>query len=555
MKTRFIFSLTAAILSLGLTQPTLSAPALSPVRAQDGCVGNSVDLPPAIKAIFDKPVYKDATWGLRVVDLDTGKELINLEPDCHFFIGSVRKVFSVGELLNEVGPMHTYDTPVYRHGKVDRAGVLHGDLIVVASGDLTMGGRTNPDGTIAISDYDHNEADSLGNAVLTKPDPLAGYRNLARRVARFGITEIKGNIVIDDRLFQPFKFRGEFDLRPIFVNDDLVDLSILPTIPGDLASVEWRPQSAALGVENSLLTSGPGSGYTLKLDPQDPECIGHPGCTAVITGELPVDFIPPLTNKFPLVQAFRITQPSNYARTVFIEALEAAGVKVDARAVGENPVDLLPHNRLYPRKARVAKLTGLPYSDDAKFVLKVSYNIGADTSLLLFGLTQGADNMDDALKVERENLVSNYRIPDESFHFVDGSGGGPTTATNEAVTQMLAQLKERRATFPTFFDALPILGVDGTLGFVTDFESDPTLAGAKGQVRAKTGTYVTGSESGITIKGQAFGGYIAAKDGRHLVYQLVVNNIDIKTLEELLPMLLQIFQDEGTVSAILWRDY
>jgi hypothetical protein len=35
---------------------------------------------------------------------------------------------------------------------VSNRGVLQGDLILVASGDLTMGGRTNPDGTVAVSD-------------------------------------------------------------------------------------------------------------------------------------------------------------------------------------------------------------------------------------------------------------------------------------------------------------------------------------------------------------------------------------------------------------------
>lgn len=64
------------------------------------------------------------------------------------------------------------------------------------------------------------------------------------------------------------------------------------------------------------------------------------------------------------------------------------------------------------------------------------------------------------------------------------------------------------------------------------------------------GIFVVG-ESGIVIKGQAFGGYIDAKSGRRLVYQLVVNNVPISEFDQLL----EIFQDEGTISAILWRDY
>jgi D-alanyl-D-alanine carboxypeptidase len=525
-------------------------PAMLGVAQSEGnCHNNSANVPADVKAVFDKPAYKNAIWGLRVVDPGTGKELMDLQPQCNFYIGSVRKIFSVGELLNQVGPDHRYNTPVYRRGELNGAGVLQGDLVLVASGDLTMGGRTNPDGTIAVANFDHNEADSLGNATLTKPNPLAGYIELAQQVAKSGVKEITGNIIIDDRLFQPFNFRGQFDVRPIFVNGDLVDLSIRPTTPGKPASVEWRPVSAALGVENHLVTSAAHSQKTLALEPVAPQCIGKSGCTATIGGQIPVDFVPPLTNKYPLVQAFRITQPSNYARTVFIEALKAAGVTVRASLVAENPAQLLPARNSYAPDAKVAELQGLPYAETAKLILKVSYNIGADTSLVLFGLTQGVDNMNDALKVERKNLATNYGVAEEEIHFVDGSGGGLTTATNRAVTRMLIDMKAKPS-FPTFFNDLPKLGVDGSLGFVTDYKSDSTLSGATGQVTAKTGTFVEGNDAGLVLKGQAFGGYITTKSGRQLVYELVVNNVAITSLDDVL----QTFQDEGRISAMLWRD-
>src|ERR1700686_1097945 len=101
-------------------------------------------VPPDIRTIFNKPRSRGATWGLRV--LDGTSVLVDLNSDHQFLVGSVRKIFSVGQLLNPVGPWHRYDTPLYRAGAIER-GVLHGNLIVVASGDLTMGGRTNPDGT------------------------------------------------------------------------------------------------------------------------------------------------------------------------------------------------------------------------------------------------------------------------------------------------------------------------------------------------------------------------------------------------------------------------
>jgi len=54
----------------------------------------------------------------------------------------------------------------------------------------------------------------------------------------------------------------------------------------------------------------------------------------------------------------------------------------------------------------------------------------------------------------------------------------------------------------------------------------------------------------LVVRGQAFGGVIETESGRRLAYQLVVNEVDITGLDQLL----EIFQDQGTISAILWRD-
>ncbi len=232
-------------------------------------------VPASIRAIFDKPLYSDSVWGLRVQDLDTGEVLINYRPDYDFLIGSVRKIFSVGELFNELGPDHLFITPIYKRGEVDGAGVLDGDLILVASGDISMGGRTKEDGQFAITDFDHNEASSFGNAVLTKPDPLEGYKAIAQQIAASGIIQVN-DVVIDDRLWEPYSFRGEFDMRSIFVNDDCVDLIMSPGSEGMPAVVDWRPRSAALGVVNHLVTSGPGTEFTLGSTPGSPPASASP---------------------------------------------------------------------------------------------------------------------------------------------------------------------------------------------------------------------------------------------------------------------------------------
>jgi D-alanyl-D-alanine carboxypeptidase len=531
-------------------QAVLLAMLLSSAACSDSDDGNRwQDAPAEIREVFSKAEYRDAVWALRVVDLDTGELIHDIDPGHPVLIGSVRKLFSVGVALDELGPDYRFRTGVFRQGGVDAAGSLNGDLILLASGDLAMGGRSNPDGSYAISNYDHNEANALGNASLTAPDPLAGFRSLAQQVAAAGIRRITGEVVIDDRLFEPFDFRGEFDVRPIFVNDDVVDVMI--DHEGDRLQFDWRPRSAAFQVESNLHVGPAGSEFEIELDPEPPLCIGTTPCAGSVSGQLPLDYVPPLTGSYPLIRTFRITQPSEYARTVFVEALEQAGVSVAAPVVATNPVAVLPAAGSYGVQERVAELVSHPFADYARHIQKVSYNLGADTSLMLFGVARGVRTLAGALAVEREVLAADYGIAVDQLHFIDGSGGGDTRASSAAVTSMLAAMS-KRANFPAYRDALPRLGIDGSLAFVTDFESDPALAGAKGQVHAKTGTYVEGSEQGALLRAQTLAGYVDTKSGRRLAFALAINDVGvISAVDEILP----VFQDQGRIGAILWKLY
>ena len=511
---------------------------------------NGQGIPEAIRAIFNDSLYDGGFWALRVVDLETGEVIYNQRSNEDIFIGSVRKVFTIGEALKEFGQDFMFRTPIHRQGSVNDEGVLDGDIILVATGDLTMGGRRNPNNTMAVTNFDHNDANNLGNAILSAPDPLQGYKDLAKQIADTGMTRITGEIIIDDRLFQPYLFRDKFDVKPIFVNDDVIDVIINPGTPGGLAVVDFRPKSAAFDVESTLQTLALGEVNDIDLDPLVPECFGMLDCMGTVSGEVSADLEPPLTDAFPIIQIFRISDPSSYARTVLIEALIEEGVEVDAPVVAKNPSQLLPPKNSYTPNTILGEYVSLPYSEYAKLVLKVSYNIGSDTSLLLWGLTRGSDNMEDTLAIERDHLINDIGIPGDEFMFFDGSGGGDTIATNKAVIQMLEYIS-KQSFFPDYLELLPILGVDGSLSFVTDFEEDNTLAGAKGNVYAKTGTFITGSEEGLFLKGQALGGYIDTKSGKRLMFHLAVNNVplgsDITNVQ-------QVFQDQGTITAIIWRD-
>ena len=112
--------------------------------------------------------------------------------------------------LDAFGPDYRFQTPIsiVRRGEVDANGDLTGDLILIASGDLTLGGRTAADGTIAFRNSDHTYANGNLEAALTDEDPLAGLNELAKQVAASGIKHVRGDVLIDDRLFEKAESSG-----------------------------------------------------------------------------------------------------------------------------------------------------------------------------------------------------------------------------------------------------------------------------------------------------------------------------------------------------------
>src|SRR5205814_4634088 len=113
----------------------------------------------------------------------------------------VTKLFTCAAALVALGPDHRFETVVHQRG-LALAGTLHGDLILVAGGDLTLGGRTDKHGKVRFRDHDHTYANSgLMDAELTDTNPLAGLDALAKQIKDSGIKQIDGDVLIDDRLF------------------------------------------------------------------------------------------------------------------------------------------------------------------------------------------------------------------------------------------------------------------------------------------------------------------------------------------------------------------
>jgi PBP4 family serine-type D-alanyl-D-alanine carboxypeptidase len=498
-------------------------------------VAPTQSLPRSVTAVMAQPRYAQSSWYLLVGDLATGKPIYQLDPDRLAYTGSVRKLFSVGVAMDALGADHRFVTPVYRQGAV--AGTtLRGNLILVAAGDLTFGGRLTSPGTIAFTNFDHNDANNLGTAILTPQNPLFGLDTLARQVRASGIRSVSGDVIVDDRLFEPYRVpNGNLLVTPIMVNENMVDVSIAPTAPGRPARIDWRPKTPAFAVRSSVKTVAAGQTAAITLsDNGRTACNWTEPCSGTVSGTIPVGYKAPLSGSPTFVRTFRVEDPSSFARSAFVAALRGAGITVSAPLLEKNPTSKLPARDSYAPDTRVAQFISPPYSDYAKLILKVSLNLGANLSLSLFGLTHGQRTIAGALEAERKTLVGKLRIKPGDFDFpTNGSGSPDSRAAARAVVQMLTAMSRGRNA-NAYRAALPILGVDGSLA-----ETGRSLP-ARGHVFAKTGTTLEAGK----LKAQALAGYIDAKSGRRLVFALYVNDAGpIEKIEDVT----KVFDDEARI--------
>ena len=225
-----------------------------------GISGNAIpaSVLDVIKNVQAKPVFAHSTWGVHLIDLATGEVLIDQAGAKALVPASVMKIYSTATALDSYGAEYRFRTPVYRIGEV-KDGVLAGDLVLVASGDFSFGLREQPDGTLgfnSLPEVDHNSTYTgfPGGAHVKNSNPLAALDALATQVKAAGIAEVTGDVMIDDRLFDTYQGFSAGPIAPIWVNENVIDITVAPTKAGEKPDIDWRPKSAAISVENDVTT-------------------------------------------------------------------------------------------------------------------------------------------------------------------------------------------------------------------------------------------------------------------------------------------------------------
>jgi D-alanyl-D-alanine carboxypeptidase/D-alanyl-D-alanine-endopeptidase (penicillin-binding protein 4) len=464
--------------------------------------GRAEDLATTIQSIIDRPQFHGSHWGMSFSRSEAAGPIYGMNSGQLFVSASAGKVFTAGTAFSTLGPEYRFHTPVYRTGPV-RDGVLEGDLVLVASGDLLISNRIRPDGTLALPIPDHSY--DLPNTMPVPGDPLVVIRKLAAQVAAHGITRVRGRVLVDASLFRQAQegigvgAAGLVTISPMMINDNIIDVLVTPgRSTGAPGMLDVSPRSGYVQIQNQVTTipaSDASSAKPLRFVNDVTNLDGTH--TVTLVGDIPLS-VP------HLYRAYYVPDPLRFAELVLAEALRAKGVDASADLAANADPTAAQHT--YTAGNLLAEHVSPPLREEVEVMLKTSSNVHTAMWLYDLGAIAGHDSSDP--KTAYRQLLGKLFASAGLSPSPPGSADGEYTP--DFFVRFLAYIAGQPY-FRSYRNALPIMGRDGSLAGVQ------VRSPAAGHVFAKTGTGLGGSASGPMLEA-ALAGYIRPPDGGWIVF-------------------------------------
>jgi D-alanyl-D-alanine carboxypeptidase/D-alanyl-D-alanine-endopeptidase (penicillin-binding protein 4) len=469
-----------------------------------GCVGASfgwaAPQPPprgttrfraTVQRILSEPEPARAEWGILVTDQATGKTLYERNSNRFFTPASNAKLFTAALAMEELGPQYRWRTTLETSGKIDAAGTLDGDLVLVGRGDPDFSNRVFPFG----------EKEQFDGA----PDqPL---EDLIDQLIAKGVKRIQGDVVADDTYFTYDRYPPGWTIdnfteaygapvSAITIDDNTLEVDVSPgPRPNDAPSIEVQPWAGFYRFIDMAETGPNGSDADLKLE-REPDSYDVRVEGRIGAGDP--------TQKLYIA----IEQPARYAAALLKHLLIERGVPVSGKS---RAVNLWPNEGFSPPVARqvLAVHESPTLAEVIRFMLKESQNLHAECLLRTVAhVKTGVGSTKNGLEVEGE-FLRRLGIEDDVALF-DGSGLSHYDLVTPRAIVTLLLYASKLGWGKTYRNALPEAGHDGTL----DDRMDGTAA--SGRIFAKTGTL---------FHVHSLSGYATTLAGEKLAFSIMVNNI------------------------------
>lgn len=422
------------------------------------------------------------------VNLRTGETLVDRKSGERLTPASVSKLVLASAVLETFGSDHTFKSRFFRRGPL-KGSTLSGDLVFVGAGDP-----------------------SLTNEKLWF---------LATDVARMGVREVSGDLVLNTSAFGPIEkdanrragAKASTHAYDSPLSAAAVNFSVMAVVAGPGASV-GEPARVALEPYDLDSVRVTGKVTTARATKLSATRVAKGSYDAVVaSGSV-------ASGGFPARVYRSVSDADVYAASTLKAFLKSAGVSVKGKVRIE---------RALPAKQALtplAEVEGFPLDWQIRGLFKVSNNfIGDMLTIHLDGAGQGqgagatlARGAEALERYAKETVSSSrFRAGTTPSGLVLASGSGLTPENRMSARDVVAVLDRMHSNareFPAFLSALPIPGSEGT---VRRRFTGPGSSHLKDTVRAKTGTLTE------PIDAVGLAGYSRTKVGDWVAFCFIVN--------------------------------
>jgi D-alanyl-D-alanine carboxypeptidase/D-alanyl-D-alanine-endopeptidase (penicillin-binding protein 4) len=408
--------------------------------------------------ILDDEETQNAFWGALIKKQGSPEPFLAINDNKSLMPASNMKLYSTASSLVFLGKNFRYETPIYHTGYLDENGTLHGDVVIVGSGDPSISGRYR-------------------EGIQTEQI----LEEWAQAFQNKEIKSIEGNIIGDDDYFDDEEVEGSWQYdnlsywytapsSALSINDNLYQFYMHPgKSAGEKAEIEPQLGTGYIQIQNDAITTGSKARTNVDFRRE------AEGNRLRVWGEIPLgasrERIRGCVFNATLFSAFLVK-----------EALELKGISVKGKAMDIDDLKTEEKESLRKNISLIHTHVSPPLSEILGMVNKPSQNYYADMLLKTIGKRfRGRGSFRSGEEVVKDFLKLAGAPDIENFIMADGSGLSRRNLVQPRHTVALLEFMARQPDFKEFYDSLAIAGMDGTI------RSRMTNPPLKGNVHAKTG--------------------------------------------------------------------
>lgn len=433
-----------------------------------------------INALNADDAMQHGTWGLCVIDADSGTLIASNLPDKSLIPASTMKILTTGAAMGLLGKDYRYITYIEYDGVYDIGnGIIHGNLYIRGTGDPTLESCHFPS------------------------DTVNGFAGLPKKLKEMGIKIIEGNIYGDRTFFSDNPLPDGWawgDIGQYYgagtsgldYKDNKVTL-YFNSMKGDSGRLEKvYPQPRGIRYVTFVTAEG---------NKDEAYVYGSLNSNSfMVYGSIPSG------KKNYEVDAANPDPALTCAEDVF-NGCAKRGIIVGgtARAWSRND----------QRNAKpFVRKTLMTYSSPAlSQIIEVtntrSDNVYAEQLLRTLGALKGEDGTTEAGTLVVRDYWKSQGVDVNGMYVMDGSGLSRSNLVTTRQQAMILYKISKQSWYPEFHASLPVAGKEGSMSSLCKGTC------AENNMCAKTG-YIN--------RARGYAGYVKTKSGRNVCFSLLANN-------------------------------